>query len=282
MSVAAKNLLSPLASLRLTVVLLAMSIFIVFAGTVAQIDKSIWTVVDQYFRCFGTWIDVGIFFPRAWDVPDWLGFPFPGGWLIGVGLLVNIVAAHAVRFKIHATGFRLLSGLAVLTVGGVLTWLVITGVWNKDIAYTENDAFWRVLLRLAKGGGAAIVLMIGCLIVFKKRAGIVLLHGGIILLLVHEIFTGVAAVEGRMRIAEGESANYVYDMRSVELAFTDRSNPEFDHVIVVPRKLLKRGGLIRDDQLPVDIEVVNYMKNSDLFGATRADPTQTNPATAGS
>ena len=281
MSVAAKNLLSPLASLKLTVVLLAMSVFIVFAGTVAQIDKGIWTVVEQYFRCFGTWIDVAIFFPRAWDVPDWLGFPFPGGWLIGVGLLVNIVAAHAVRFKIHATGIRLLSGLAVLTVGGVLTWLVITGVWNKDIAHTEDDAFWRVLLRLAKGGGAAIVLMIGCLIVFKKRAGIVLLHGGIILLLVHEIFTGVAAVEGNMRINQGEAKNYVEHTRRFEIAFIDRSDPKVDRVSVLPHKLLKRGGLIQHEQLPVDVEVVKYMKNSRLVDAARVGPNVTNPATVG-
>ena len=40
---AMKRFLAPLASLKLTVVLLAMSTFIVFAGTVAQIDKGIWT-----------------------------------------------------------------------------------------------------------------------------------------------------------------------------------------------------------------------------------------------
>ena len=282
MSTAIKSAFAPLASIRLTVALLAMSTFIVFAGTVAQIDKDIWTVVEEYFRCYFTWIDLAIFCPRAWSVPSWLTFPFPGGWLIGIGLLVNILAAHAVRFKIYARGPRLTGGLVVLAAGALLTTLVIMGVFNKDIAHTEDDAFWRVLLRLGQGGWAAVVLMIGCLMVFRKRAGIVLLHSGIILLLVHEVFTGVAAVEGRMRIAEGESANYVEHTRSVELAFTDRSDPESDHITVVPRKLLKRGGLIQDDQLPVDIEVVKYMKNSDLVGVGRTDASQPNPATAGS
>ena len=281
MSTAVQSVFALLASLRLTVVLFALSTFIVFAGTVAQIDKGISTVIDEYFRCAVAWINLARFFPRAWRVPSWLTFPFPGGWAIGAGLLVNILAAHALRFKIYARGPRLTGGLIVLAAGGVLTALVIMGVFNKDIAHTEGDAFWRVLLRLGQGGGAAVVLMIGCLMVFKKRAGIVLLHSGIILLLVHEVFTGVAAVEGNMRIAEGESANYVYHNSSVELAFTDRSDPASDHVVVVPRKLLKRGGLIKDDKLPVDIEVVSYMKNSDLVGVGRADASQPNPATAG-
>ena len=42
-----KTLLQPLASLKLTVALFAMSIFIVLAGTLAQVEKEIWEVVDQ-------------------------------------------------------------------------------------------------------------------------------------------------------------------------------------------------------------------------------------------
>src|SRR5262245_43225308 len=41
-----------LASLRLTVVLFVLSIILVFYGTVAQMDKGVWTVVEQYFRSF--------------------------------------------------------------------------------------------------------------------------------------------------------------------------------------------------------------------------------------
>src|SRR5687768_14894168 len=69
-------LLRPLASLRLTVVLFALSIFLVFAGTLAQIDKDIWDVVGQYFRTAVAWIELPIFFPRSWNVPE-LAFPFP-------------------------------------------------------------------------------------------------------------------------------------------------------------------------------------------------------------
>src|SRR5262245_15004303 len=60
-----QRLLRPLASLRLTVVLLVMAIFIVFAGTLAQVDKDIWDVVHQYFRSSFARIDLQIFFPRS-------------------------------------------------------------------------------------------------------------------------------------------------------------------------------------------------------------------------
>ncbi len=49
-------ILTPLASLKLTVVLLLMAIFIVFAGTLAQTEKDIWQVVHDYFR-----MDLGSF-----------------------------------------------------------------------------------------------------------------------------------------------------------------------------------------------------------------------------
>ncbi len=90
MNSAARRYLAPYASLRLTVVLMAMATFLVFAGTVAQIDKGIWTVVDEYFRCPVAWLDLQIFFPRDWNVP--FGFWFPGGWLIGGALFANILA----------------------------------------------------------------------------------------------------------------------------------------------------------------------------------------------
>ena len=58
-----RRILAPLASLRLTVWLLALSMFLVFAGTWAQIDRGIWAVMDLYFRTWWAWIPVGIFFP---------------------------------------------------------------------------------------------------------------------------------------------------------------------------------------------------------------------------
>jgi len=93
-----KPLLKPLASLRLTVALMAASIVLIFASTWAQIDRGILTVVGQFFRDYVVWIDLQIFFPRSWDVPG--RFPWPGGYSLGAALVANLLAAHTVRFKL--------------------------------------------------------------------------------------------------------------------------------------------------------------------------------------
>src|SRR5687767_5162367 len=93
--------LTVLASLRITVVLLSLGIVLVFFGTLAQIDQGIWTVVDQYFRSWTVWIPLQLpaeFLKVFFDLPKdskWPGkFPFPGGWLIGWAMVINLLAAH--------------------------------------------------------------------------------------------------------------------------------------------------------------------------------------------
>ena len=59
-----KTILRPLASLRLTVVLLALSMVLIMAGTWAQIDHDVWTVQKRYFHSFFAWVSFGLFLPR--------------------------------------------------------------------------------------------------------------------------------------------------------------------------------------------------------------------------
>src|SRR5689334_7117165 len=60
-----KSILKPFASLRLTVILLALSMIVVFAGTWAQIDQGIWQVQHKYFHSFFFILDFNIFLPRS-------------------------------------------------------------------------------------------------------------------------------------------------------------------------------------------------------------------------
>lgn len=87
-----KSLASALASIRLTVVLLVLSILMVFAATLDQVHLGVWGVQDKYFHSFlvftritGTEIAVPI---------------FPGGYLLGGVLLANLLAAHFTRFRL--------------------------------------------------------------------------------------------------------------------------------------------------------------------------------------
>ena len=111
-----------LASLKLTVVLLALLMLLVFAGTWAQIDMGIWETLRTYFRSFFVWIPLAIFFPRHWDVPG--GLPFPGGYFLGTLLLLNLALAHATRFapSRRKIGIFLIHfGLVLLVVGEAVT-----------------------------------------------------------------------------------------------------------------------------------------------------------------
>jgi len=120
----------------------------------------------------------------------------------------------------------------------------------------------RILWQLIKASAAGIVLLIGSILLFKKRGAIVLLHWGIALLMFNELFVGLSVEEAQMTLAEKQSANYVRDIREVELAVIDPSGKETDEVVAIPQSYLKPGETIRHELLPFDIEVVDYLQNS--------------------
>jgi hypothetical protein len=76
-------------SLRLTVVLLALSIVLIFWATLDQVHLGVWAVQQKFFHSFIVFVRVGDL-----QVPV-----YPGGYLIGGLLLANLVAAHIYRFK---------------------------------------------------------------------------------------------------------------------------------------------------------------------------------------
>ena len=238
--------LKPIASLKLTVSLFALSMVLVFFGTVAQKNSGIWGVVDQYFWSWVVWIDLQlvlqfgqIFFavPPSWATSA--SVPFPAGKLIGVTMFLNLLAAHTLQL------------------------ISLVRVTAKQAKKTEarGDVF-KVLL---------------------KRSGIYLLHGGILLLFVGEFITREFQVEQNMVIAEGGSADYAFDTRNQELAFTTPlPNSDQDSFTVVPAKMLQEAlrtkKTLSDPALPFDLEVVAFYKNCVL---ERATPERPNPATAG-
>lgn len=258
-------------SLKLTVILLAVSMVLVFAGTLAQVDKGIWTVMEQYFRCAVAWIELPVFFPRDLDIPN-IRIPFPGGFLIGFLLAANLIAVHANTFKVLATGGRRVAGWLVLLLGVLVVVGVMLGWGTAPVAATENDAFWRVFLRLGRGTLAACVLYAACVLLYRQRAGMVLLHGGILFLLIGEFLTAIFAVEATMTIKEGETVSYLDRSQQMELAFTDTSHPSHDTVTAIPQSLLKDGAVLKPEALPFDVKVHRYMVNS-----TRPQPLQSVP-----
>ncbi len=136
------RVLRPIASLQLSVVLFAIATALVFFGTVAMMQKGLWTVVDEYFRSALVWVPFELF--RKWgtifldmpkDAEPWVGsFPFPGGWLIGGVMLANLLAAHIVRFKFSWKR----SGIVILHAGMVALMLgeLVTGLYAVESTMT--------------------------------------------------------------------------------------------------------------------------------------------------
>lgn len=118
-----KELFRFFSSLRLTVVLLALSMALIFFGTLAQVETGIWKTQKDYFESF--WVIWQ--YPETWIAYDWLfwfGLPLPGGYLLGGLLLVNLIFAHITRFKLtlKKSGIFLVHfGLILLLVSELLT-----------------------------------------------------------------------------------------------------------------------------------------------------------------
>jgi ResB-like family len=230
------RILQALASLRVAVILFVLTLVIVFFGTLAQKRDSLNTVLDEYFYCWLAWVDLNLIsdFTQVFlkgvrlygtdEDPGRLRIPFPGGFAIGWAMVINLVAAHIVRFK--------------------LTW---------------------------------------------KRLGIWILHAGVIVLLGGEFIRANYAVEDQMRLSEGQSADFLYSLDRAELVFLRPGGSGADEVVSVPGRIVENavGGIpIAHPDLPFDVEVVQYMKNTSnpLQQVTAPTPVkfgEKNPATAG-
>ena len=106
-------------SLRLTVVLLAFAIVLVFVGTIAQADEGLYGAQAHYFK---QWIVIGAHM-FGHEIPLIL----PGGYLLGTLMLVNLVTTHIYRFEFSTKklGIQLThAGVIVLLVGQLTTDLI--------------------------------------------------------------------------------------------------------------------------------------------------------------
>jgi hypothetical protein len=109
-------------SLRLTIVLLALSIVLIFWATLAQVQLGIWGVQEKFFRTFFVLERI-----PGTDIPVPV---FPGGYFIGGLLLINLIVAHVSRFKFtwRKSGIFLTHlGLIFLLIGELLS-----GLWQEE------------------------------------------------------------------------------------------------------------------------------------------------------
>ena len=185
-----------LSSLRLTVTLLGFAMVLIFVGTISQVELGIHEVQEKFFRSWMAWWDV---MPGAKKFP----IPIPGGTLLGILLIINLLAAHGSRFKLS---------------------------WNK--------------------------------------AGMFVIHSGILLMLLGEIFTGLLGREAQMAINEGQTLNYSTFPREIELVVIRPDGDGLETVTAIPQSRLKDGA-----QIPLGgftVKIQSYYPNSEILPDSEA------------
>jgi hypothetical protein len=185
------RLINFFASLKLTVVCLVLSIILVFAGTLAQVELGLYQAQEDFFRRFFVYWSLG---DSGIRIPV-----FPGGYLIGGLLLLNITVVAFKRFAFSS-----------------------------------------------------------------KKAGIWLIHMGLILLFLGQLMTDLLSVESMLHLREGESKNYSERPREAELVLVNRSDPDSDRVLSVPEWRLSKGGVISFPGSELTLGVQDYYRNSSL------------------
>ncbi len=268
-----RRLVKPFASIKLTVALMFASTVLIFVGTIAQVDRGLWAVMEDYFRSVFVMVPIAMLVPgdagdALKDAVPGLVFPWPGGATLGALLLLNLIAAHAVRFTVSARGPRLITGILIS----------IAGIAAVAIAFfVPSIANWLathgVVPLFAVGSLFFLPLMLGTSIVFGRRFGIVLVHASLILLLVSEGITAMTALESQMPIYEGEAIQWSQDIREFELAIVKPGPTPTDdeQVWVIRQHALERAERtgepidLSTEQLPVRVNVQNYMNNSRLL-----------------
>ncbi len=164
---------------------------LIFVATITQVELGIHEVQAKFFRSWIAW----------WDVmPGEKKFfiPIPGGTLLGILLIINLLAAHGARFKLS---------------------------WNK--------------------------------------AGMIVIHSGILLMLLGEIFTGLLGREAQMVVNEGEILNYSTFPREVELVVIRPDGDGLETVTAIPQSHLKDGAEFPFGGFSVKIH--SYYANSEIL-----------------
>lgn len=203
-----------LTSLKLTIACLAILMVLVLACTIDQVSLGTWGAVELYMRSWIVWRPMPGVLARPFGLEGTPVPVFPGGALVGLVLMANLVAAQLRRLE--------------------LSW---------------------------------------------KKAGLWIVHAGLILLFVGEFITGVYQVDSYMEINEGQTVNFVESHRDHELVVTDVTDPAHDEVYGVPQGTLAHEGTVALPGTPVTLKIHRFMLNAELFNRGPGSPAT--PATTG-
>lgn len=101
-----------------------------------------------------------------------------------------------------------------------------------------------------------------------KKAGIVFIHAGIVLLLVGQLWTQVGQKEYFLWLAEGEESNFIESFHYDEFVIIETTDPMVDRVYSWDADALRNssgGNYLEHPELPFSIESVWFARNAAIF-----------------
>ena len=105
-----------------------------------------------------------------------------------------------------------------------------------------------------------------------QKAGIWIIHAGLILLVSGEFVSAAMQRDDRMAIEQGQTVNFVESSRNLELAFVDVTDPASDEVFGVPTTLLAKSSTVALPGSPITLKVKQFFPNAELVNRGPLDP----------
>ncbi len=160
-----------LASLRLTVTVLILSVFVIWVATLQQAELDIWDVKRLHFPWLIVNVPLYTFCPPAW-LPQWrtqlaetllfgrpVSLPIPSGFAVISAMIINLTAAHSLRFRLQASGTRLNLGLVLCAIGIAACAAVVVMGQSRGLQAQPPVAYstmWNLVLLAMLGCGAGM------------------------------------------------------------------------------------------------------------------------------
>jgi hypothetical protein len=177
-----------------------------------------------------------------------------------------------------------LAALMVLVVACTLAQVEL-GTWGAVDRYMRSLFVWwdvpgtRFSVVVFPGGAlVGLVLAVNLVAAQLRRlqltwtkAGIWIVHAGLILFVVGEFASSLYQRDSQMAIEEGQTLDYL-ESRSMELAIVDVTDPRHDDVYQIPESLLARRTSIAIPGTPITLQVKGFQRNAQVRSRGPADP----------
>jgi hypothetical protein len=128
------------------------------------------------------------------------------------------------------------------------------------------------------GGTVGIVLIVNLIAAQLSRiqlswskAGLWIVHLGLIVLVAGEFVASAFQVESQMAIENGQTVNFI-EGRDPELAVIDVTDPGYDQVYAVRMGTLRREGKVEIPGTPITLQIHQFAQNARLRNRAPADP----------